>query len=194
MSTPPRRDHRPGLVTPAGNDVAATWSRAARRAQRRRADRQFRRQRLPRAHRRGGQGTVDAGRGAGHRRPQAAQVRQPLAPLRAGGRRAGVCRRRHPPDARTRPRAGAASVGTGMMGVTFDELAQVQQRQRAANGELEPDRLLGGARLGRRPDGVLPQPVQRRCGAADAASSASAAMPPRCTPPAPPAARRSAPR
>ena len=46
-------------------------------------------------------------------------------------------------DAGIRPTAATATrwgcvVGTGMMGVTYDELAQVQQRRRRHGGELEP--------------------------------------------------------
>jgi 3-oxoacyl-[acyl-carrier-protein] synthase II len=49
-------------------------------------------------------------------------------------------------DAGIRPTSGTATrwgcvVGTGMMGVTYDELAQVQQ-DAATSGELEPSRLI----------------------------------------------------
>ena len=125
-------------------------------------------------------------------RSQAAQVRQPLASLRAGRGRAGDARCRDSPYRSDRAGAGAARSGTGMMGMEFADLVAPAPPQRAPDGELDAHRLLDDE-VRARPDGVLPQPGARgRCRCCCDAT-ASAAMPPRSTPPAPPADRRSAP-
>ena len=83
------------------------------------------------------------------RRPQAAQVRQPLAPVRAGRRRGGVARRRRPARLpKTAERWGCA-VGTGMMGVDLRRTRcgsrhrgaerRVRARQRCSTGRLGAD-------------------------------------------------------
>ena len=126
----------------------------------------------------------------GRRRSQAAQVRQPVAPIRARRRRTGVCRRWHPARLRRRCDRWGCVVGTGMMGVTYDELAEVQH-DAAPGGELDPTRLLDDAEAAR-PAGVLPQPVVGRPCAADARVRHARLRDARCIPRAPPADRRSA--
>jgi 3-oxoacyl-(acyl-carrier-protein) synthase len=129
-----------GLVTPAGNDVAATWSAllAAR----------------------SGAAPIRSFDASGFPVRIAAEVKglSPDLVERAIGDRKllKMANRSHRfalvaaaqafDDAGVRPGLETATrwgcvVGTGMMGVTFDELAQVQQ-EAAANGDLEPDRLL----------------------------------------------------
>ena len=141
--TPPRRRVAItglGLVTPAGNDVSSTWSAllSARSAVARIA-------------------SFDA---SGFPVRIAAEVKG-LAPdavisalgdrklLKFAGRPqrfAVVAAEQALADAGIRPTAQSAArwgcvVGTGMMGVGYDELAQVQQ-EAAPGGEFEPHRLL----------------------------------------------------
>ena len=100
-------------------------------------------------------------------------------------------------DAGIRPNAADASrwgcvVGTGMMGVTFDDLADVQRRA-APRGELDAHRLVSaqGWRPIRWCSAVANRPPVLRC---CCAATASVAMPVWFTPRARPAARRSEPR
>ena len=121
-----------GMVTPAGNDVATTWEALLAGRSGGRADPRLRRQRLLDADRGRGQGLR---RRARDRRPQAAQVRQSR---RTGSRWPRPRRRCATPASGPTPRAAerwGCVVGTGMMGVTFDELAAVhavRRRQRRA--------------------------------------------------------------
>jgi beta-ketoacyl-acyl-carrier-protein synthase II len=129
-----------GLVTPVGNDVASTW--AALLAGR------------------SGAARIASFDASGFPVRIAAEVKglDDTAVLRAVGDRkllkfanrshrfALVAAAQAFADAGIRPTAATATrwgcvVGTGMMGVTYDELAQVQQ-DAAASGELEPSRLL----------------------------------------------------
>ena len=130
-----------GLVTPVGNDVASTW--AALLAGR------------------SGAARIASFDASGFPVRIAAEVKglQDAAVLQAlGGERkllkfanrshrfALVAAAQAFADAGIRPTDATATrwgcvVGTGMMGVTYDELAQVQQ-DAAPNGELEPARLL----------------------------------------------------
>ena len=128
-----------GLVTPAGNDVAATWSAllAAR----------------------SGVAPITNFDASGFPVRIAAEVKNlssELVEQAAGDRKLlKLANRSHRfalvaasqafADAGIRPTADTATrwgcvVGTGMMGVTYDELAEVQQ-EAASNGELEPGRL-----------------------------------------------------
>jgi 3-oxoacyl-[acyl-carrier-protein] synthase II len=132
-----------GLVTPAGNDVASTW--AALLAGR------------------SGAGLIASFDASGFPVRIAAEVKDlPLAVVEAaaGDRKlVKLANRAHRfalvaaaqafADAGIRPTAADATrwgcvVGTGMMGVTYDELREVQE-DAAPNGELEPDRLLAAA-------------------------------------------------
>ena len=129
-----------GLVTPVGNDVASTWSAllAAR----------------------SGAAPIRSFDASGFPVRIAAEVKDlPLAAVEdaAGDRKlVKLANRSHRfalvaaeqafADAGIRPTAEDATrwgtvVGTGMMGVTYDELAEVQS-DAAPGGELEPDRLL----------------------------------------------------
>ena len=129
-----------GLVTPIGNDVASTWSAllAAR----------------------SGAAPIRSFDASGFPVRIAAEVKDlPLAAVEdaAGDRKlVKLANRSHRfalvaaeqafADAGIRPTAKDATrwgtvVGTGMMGVTYDELAEVQS-DAAPGGELEPDRLL----------------------------------------------------
>jgi len=129
-----------GLVTPVGNDVASTWSAllAARSGAARIA-------------------SFDA---SGFSVRIAAEVKalDEAAVVRAAGDRkllklanrshrfALVAAAQALADAGIRPSAATAArwgcvVGTGMMGVSYDELAQVQ-REAAPAGEIDPQRLL----------------------------------------------------
>ncbi len=130
-----------GLVTPVGNDVASTW--AALLAGR------------------SGAARIASFDASGFPVRIAAEVKglQDAAVLQAlsGERKllkfgnrshrfALVAAAQAFADAGIRPMEATATrwgcvVGTGMMGVTYDELAQVQQ-DAAPNGELEPSRLL----------------------------------------------------
>jgi beta-ketoacyl-acyl-carrier-protein synthase II len=130
-----------GLVTPVGNDVASTW--AALLAGR------------------SGAGRITSFDASGFPVRIAAEVKglDDAAVLRSvGGERrllkfanrshrfALVAAAQAFADAGILPTAATAArwgcvVGTGMMGVTYDELVQVQ-REAAAGGELEPSRLL----------------------------------------------------
>jgi 3-oxoacyl-(acyl-carrier-protein) synthase len=129
-----------GLVTPAGNDVPSTW--AALLAGR------------------SGAGPIASFDASGFPVRIAAEVKNlPLAAVEAaaGDRKlVKLANRAHRfalvaaaqafADAGIRPGAADAArwgcvVGTGMMGVSYDELREVQE-DAAPNGELEPDRLL----------------------------------------------------
>jgi len=129
-----------GLVTPVGNDVASTW--AALLAGR------------------SGAGHIASFDASGFPVRIAAEVKglQDAAVLQAVGDRkllkfanrshrfALVAAAQAFADAGIRPTNATAErwgcvVGTGIMGVTYDELAQVQQ-DAAPNGELEPGRLV----------------------------------------------------
>jgi 3-oxoacyl-[acyl-carrier-protein] synthase II len=131
-----------GLVTPAGNDVATTWSAllAAR----------------------SGVAPITSFDASGFPVRIAAEVKNlspQLVEEAAGDRRLlKLANRSHRfalvaaaqafVDAGIRPTAEDAErwgcvVGTGMMGVTYEELAEVQ-RDAAPNGELQPDPRLRG--------------------------------------------------
>jgi len=130
-----------GLVTPVGNDVASTWSALLAG--------------------RSGAARIASFDASGFPVRIAAEVKglADAAVLQAlGGDRkllkfanrshrfALVAAAQAFADAGIRPTAATATrwgcvVGTGMMGVTYDELAQVQQ-DAAAEGELQPSRLL----------------------------------------------------
>ena len=174
-----------GLVTPVGNDVPDDVERAARRPQRGRTDQPVRRDRLPDAHRRRGEGLRSRAR---DRRPQAPQVREPLAPVRARRRRAGDARRRHP------SRRGRC----GTLGLRRRHRHDGRHLRRS-RGRSAP--CGAGRRARRRPSRAQARVrgTIRWCSAAASrrralrcccAASASAAMRRRCTPPARPAARR----
>ena len=157
-----------GLVTPVGNDVASTWAALL-------------------AGRSGGARASPASMPAAFPMRIAAEVKglddaAVLQALRGERKLLKFANRSHRfalvaaaqafADAGIRPTEATATrwgcvVGTGMMGVTYDELAEVQ-REAAPDGELDPAKLLARARLGRRPDGLLPQQFQRRRGAVDA--------------------------
>jgi len=129
-----------GLVTPVGNDVASTWSALLAG--------------------RSGAARIASFDASGFPVRIAAEVKglDDAAVLRALGDRkllkfanrshrfALVAAAQAFADAGIRPTEATATrwacvVGTGMMGVTYDELAQVQQ-DAATGGELEPSRLL----------------------------------------------------
>ncbi len=129
-----------GLVTPVGNDVASTWSALLEG--------------------RSGVAPIAGFDARGFPVRIAAEVKNlpPQAVAEAAGERrlvkfagrpqqfALVAAAQALADAGIRPTPETAArwgcvVGTGMMGVTYDELAQVQ-REAAANGELDTDRLL----------------------------------------------------
>ena len=76
------------------------------------------------------------------RRPQAAEAHQPLAPLRARGRRAGAARRRHPPDRRRRATRWGCAVGAGMMTSEFADLAATHAHCAAPTASSHADLLL----------------------------------------------------
>jgi len=129
-----------GLVTPAGNDVASTWSAllAARSAV------------APIASFDASGFPVRIAAEVKNLPPelveQAAGDRKLLKLANRSHRFALVAAAQAFADAGIGPTPDTAArwgcvVGTGMMGVTFDELLQVQQ-EGAASGELEPDRLL----------------------------------------------------
>ena len=143
MSNPQRRVAITGLglVTPVGNDVASTWSAllAAR----------------------SGAATIDSFDASSFPVRIAAEVKglsQSAIEQAVGDRRllkmanrahrfALVAAAQALDDAGIRPTAADATrwgcvVGTGMLGVTYDELAEVQ-REAASLGELEPARLPG---------------------------------------------------
>ncbi len=129
-----------GLVTPAGNTVASTWSALLSA--------------------RSGVAPIASFDASGFPVRIAAEVKG-LSPetvigalgdrklLKFAGRAqrfAVVAAEQALADAGIRPTAQTAArwgcvVGTGMMGVSYDELAQVQE-EAAPGGELEPDRLL----------------------------------------------------
>jgi beta-ketoacyl-acyl-carrier-protein synthase II len=142
MSAAPRRVAITGLglVTPVGNDVASTW------------------QALLAA--RSGAALINSFDASGFPVRIAAEVKglDPAAVERAFGERkllkmanrahrfALVAAAQALDDAGIRPTAATATrwgcvVGTGMMGVSYDELSEVQ-RDAASAGELEPARLL----------------------------------------------------
>ncbi len=129
-----------GLVTPVGNDVASTWSALLAG--------------------RSGAARIVSFDASGFPVRIAAEVKglDDAAVLQALGDRkllkfanrshrfALVAAAQAFADAGIRPTSGTATrwgcvVGTGMMGVTYDELAQVQQ-DAATSGELEPSRLI----------------------------------------------------
>jgi len=128
-----------GMVTPAGNDVASTWDAllAAR----------------------SGVGPIRSFDASGFSTRIAAEVKDFDAEQVIGDRRllksanrahrfALAAAEQALSDAGVRPAPDTAErwgcvVGTGMMGVTFDELADVH-RQAAGTGALETDRLLHG--------------------------------------------------
>jgi beta-ketoacyl-acyl-carrier-protein synthase II len=128
-----------GMVTPAGNDVATTWDAllAGRSAA----------------------GPIRSFDASGFSTRIAAEVkgfdpervlgdRKLLKSSNRAHRFALAAAEQALLDAGVRPTPETAErwgcvVGTGMMGVTFDELAAVH-RLAAAGGDLEPDKLLGG--------------------------------------------------
>jgi len=128
-----------GMVTPAGNDVASTWDAllAARSAA----------------------GPIRSFDASGFSTRIAAEVKGFDAEQNIGDRRllksanrahrfALAAAEQALRDAGVRPAPDTAErwgcvVGTGMMGVTFDELADVH-RQAAGTGELDTDRLVQG--------------------------------------------------
>ncbi len=129
-----------GLVTPVGNDVASTWASLLAG--------------------RSGAATIASFDASGFPVRIAAEVkglpdqavidvigeRKPLKFANRSHRFALVAAAQAFADAGIRPTEATATrwgcvVGTGMMGVTYDELAQVQ-RDAAPNGDLEPERLL----------------------------------------------------
>ena len=129
-----------GLVTPVGNDVASTWASLLAG--------------------RSGAATIASFDASGLPVRIAAEVKglsQAAVEQAAGGRKllkmanrahrfALVAAAQALDDAGIRPTPDTATrwgcvVGTGMMGVTYDELAEVQ-RDAARAGELEPQRLL----------------------------------------------------
>ena len=128
-----------GLVTPVGNDVAddlgARCSPAAAAARRSRIfDASGFPVRIA--------AEVKDFDDAAARRPQAAEVHHPLAPLRARGGRAGVARRRHPPDRRQTATRWGCAVGAGMMTSEFDDLAVDARARRRRRRARTPDLLL----------------------------------------------------
>jgi beta-ketoacyl-acyl-carrier-protein synthase II len=128
-----------GMVTPAGNDVASTWDALLAG--------------------RSGAGPIRSFDASGFSTRIAAEVKDFDAERVIGDRKllkstnrahrfALAAAEQAFVDAGIRPTPETAErwgcvVGTGMMGVTFDELAAVH-RVAAASGELEPDKLLGG--------------------------------------------------
>jgi len=129
-----------GLVTPAGNDVASTWSAllAARSgaAPIRSFDASGFPVRIAAEVKNLPQAAVE----------EAAGDRKLLKLANRSHRFALVAAAQAFADAGVRPTTEDATrwgtvVGTGMMGVTYDELAEVQS-DAAPGGELEPDRLL----------------------------------------------------
>ena len=149
-----------GLVTPVGNDVADDVERAAGGPQRRSRRSRVRCERIPGAHRRRGE-SFDLDRAIADRKLLKFANRShrfALAAAEQAMRDAGIR-----PTRDDAARWGCV-VGTGMMGVAFDELADVQ-RHAAPGGEL--DTIAVSTRARRRSDGVLPQPGDRgRCAAA----------------------------
>ena len=150
-----------GLVTPVGNDVATTWQALL-------------------AGRSGGAPIslfdaiglldVDRGRGEGlsqhaRRRPQAPEVHQPLASLRARGRRAGVHRCRHSTHGGGRP-----SLGLRGRGRHDDRRFRRPRRdaQACRGGGRARCRSSAQRRTGQRSARVLPRPGHRGPGASDA--------------------------
>ena len=127
-----------------------------------------------------------------HRAAQVPEFRQSLASLRARRRRGSDARRRHRARRDDDAERWGCAVGTGMMGVDFADLAAVQ-RPLGARRRARPARTA-------RP--TIPPPTRAPSAAARArrgsrssrAASAFAATRRRCTRPARPAGRRSAPR
>jgi 3-oxoacyl-(acyl-carrier-protein) synthase len=129
-----------GLVTPAGNDVASTWDAllAARSGVAPIAS--FDASGFPVRIAAEVKGLPD------ERVEQAAGDRKLVKFANRAHRFALVAASQALDDAGIRPNAETADrwgcvVGTGMMGVTYEDLAQVQ-KEAASAGELEPDRLL----------------------------------------------------
>lgn len=129
-----------GLVTPAGNDVAATWSALLAARSGVAPITNFDARGFP----------VRIAAEVKNLSPelveQAAGDRKLLKLANRSHRFALVAAAQAFADAGIRPTADTATrwgcvVGTGMMGVTYDELAEVQE-DAASNGELEPGRLL----------------------------------------------------
>ena len=118
------------MVTPVGNDVATTWDALLAGTQRRRRNHAVRRERLPRAHRRRGEGVPRRGRRC---TAQDAQAREPLASLRARRRRAGVCAT----PASGRPPATAARWGCAVGAGDDDERLQRARRDARAQRVAE---------------------------------------------------------
>ncbi len=128
-----------GLVTPVGNDVATTWAALDGVKSGAAPITLFDACGFTDAHRRRSEGLRRRG---DHGAAQAAQVREPLASLCAGGRRAGDPRCRHRADRADGDRWGCA-VGTGMMGVDFRELSRpcsVIRRPTASSTRSTADR------------------------------------------------------
>ncbi len=177
-----------GLVTPVGNDVASTLAALLAGRSGGAADQPVRRVGIPGAYRRRGEGLRCRGR---HRRPQAAQVRQPLARLCAGGGRAGVCRRRHPPDRSNGDalglRRGHRHDGRRFCGAASPCMATAPPAAnsipRNCSAMRRPTTRWCSAAASRRPG----------CRCSRAATAYAATRPP-STPPAPLAVRPSAPR
>jgi len=135
-----------GLVTPAGNDVAATWSALLAARSGVAPITNFDARGFP----------VRIAAEVKNLSPelveQAAGDRKLLKLANRSHRFALVAASQAFADAGIRPTADTATrwgcvVGTGMMGVTYDELAEVQE-DAASNGELEPGRLLAAHGLG----------------------------------------------
>lgn len=129
-----------GLVTPAGNDVAATWSALLAARSGVAPITNFDARGFP----------VRIAAEVKNLSPelveQATGDRKLLKLANRSHRFALVAAAQAFADADIRPTADTATrwgcvVGTGMMGVTYDELVQVQH-DAARSGELEPDQLL----------------------------------------------------
>jgi 3-oxoacyl-(acyl-carrier-protein) synthase len=129
-----------GLVTPVGNDVASTWAAllAARSGVAPIAS--FDASGFPVRIAAEVKGLSDAvvAQAAGDRKLLKFANRSQRFALVAAAQAFADAGIRPTPDTATR---WGCVVGTGMMGVTYEELAEVQQ-EAAANGELEPGRLL----------------------------------------------------
>jgi beta-ketoacyl-acyl-carrier-protein synthase II len=135
-----------GMVTPVGNDVASTWDSLLAARSGAGPIRSFDASGFPTRIAAEVKG-FDAERVIGDRKLLKSANRAhrfALAAAEQALRDAGVR-----PTAETAERWGCI-VGTGMMGVTFDELAAVH-RQAASSGELEPDKLLSGDGLANDP-------------------------------------------
>ncbi len=140
--------------------------RAARRAQRRRADPQLRRERLSGAHRGRSQGSSVGRRRRRRRRSQTGQTRQPVASICARSRRTSVCRRWHPAD-----RGGCDAVGhRGWHRNDGRHLRRTRRgaERRSARRGTGTRSAAQRARLSVGPADFLPQPVGGRPCAADA--------------------------